>query len=85
MPPIWCTLQLSSVCMPCQWLASAMPDCSFMGPTGLAGCLPITPQVVRRLEGEGGEEALLDLCRRFRECFVSALQPQVGSRQGDAA
>ncbi|PRW59440.1 DNA damage checkpoint isoform A [Chlorella sorokiniana] len=33
-------------------------------------------EVVRRLEAEGGEDALLDLCRRFRECFVSALQPQ---------
>lgn len=39
----------------------------------LLGC---APQVVRRLEAQGGEDALLELCRRFRECFIEALQPQ---------
>ena len=38
-------------------------------------------QVVRHLEAQGGEAALLDLCRRFRECFMEALQPQVGCRE----
>lgn len=41
-------------------------------------------QVVQRLQegGDGSDEPLLELCRRFRQCFVDALQPQ--ARQGEA-
>ncbi|KAL4425764.1 hypothetical protein ABPG75_009780 [Micractinium tetrahymenae] len=33
-------------------------------------------QVVERLMAEGGEQALLGLCQRFRQTFVETLQPQ---------
>lgn len=33
-------------------------------------------QVVSALALDGGDEALLQLCCRFRQCFVAALQPQ---------
>ena len=52
-------------------------------PTYLLVCLsalhccavPRPLQVVERMVAQGGDEALLELCRRFRQSFVEALQP----------
>lgn len=36
-------------------------------------------QVVEHLTSQGGDEALLGLCHRFRQCFVDTLQPQASA------
>lgn len=57
-------------------------DCCFaslqlIASSCLAPASPLAGQVVERLMAEGGEQALLGLCQRFRQAFVEALQPQV--------